>query len=387
MKKTILSTAILLATAVTSQASAADIQMNGFGSVRFGQMVDVDGVNPMLPNLYNDDDLTFKDESLFGIQFSSDLGDGLSATVQLTAEGSNDFDVEAHWAYISYQINENHTVNAGRLATPLFNQSEYELVGFAHNYARLPKSVYWGFDFNTFEGVSLDSQYTFEDYFLTTKLIYGNWDGDIEGINSEFKNIVGANASLNRDWWTVFGGALLSEFEGDIDSALTIPSVIGGVNASGATGAEIDSFLSSISQSGKDGLYMYGGFKVDHHDWLIDYEYAQYEIQDSADAKNKSWYLSLGRRFNEYTVTYVHEDYSQDSDYSVLSSVENPILQATGQSFVDALAARNMTIDSIHVRWDFTSSAALKADYFFGSDDRVEVGDFSGFSVGVDFIF
>ena len=132
---------------------------------------------------------------------------------------------------------------------------------------------------------------------------------------------------------------------------------------------------------------MYGGFKVDHHDWLIDYEYAQYEIQDSADAKNKSWYLSLGRRFNEYTVTYVHEDYSQDSDYSVLSSVENPILQATGQSFVDALAARNMTIDSIHVRWDFTSSAALKADYFFGSDDRVEVGDFSGFSVGVDFIF
>ena len=46
-----------------------------------------------------------------------------------------------------------------------------------------------------------------------------------------------------------------------------------------------------------------------------------------------------------------------------------------------------MTIDSIHVRWDFTSSAALKADYFFGSDDRVEVGDFSGFSVGVDFIF
>ena len=133
MKKTILSTAILLATAVTSQASAADIQMNGFGSVRFGQMVDVDGVNPMLPDLYNDDDLTFKDESLFGIQFSSDLGDGLSATVQLTAEGSNDFDVEAHWAYISYQINENHTVNAGRLATPLFNQSEYELVGFAHN--------------------------------------------------------------------------------------------------------------------------------------------------------------------------------------------------------------------------------------------------------------
>lgn len=393
MKKTILSTAILLATsfASTSQALAADLNVNGFGSVRGGQMLDVDGVNPLLPNLYNDDKFTFEDETLFGLQVSSDLGEGLSATVQFTAQGKNDFEVEARWAYLAYEINNNHTVKVGRMANPIFFQSEYEIVGYAHNFARLPKSVYWGFDFSTIEGVSFDSNYLLGDYFLTTKAIYGNWDGTIltnnTKVESEFNTILGFNASLNRDWWTVFGGVLTAEIDGEMDNQLINPVVAPAIGVSGASPDETDAFLSALGQAGKDGLYIYAGFKVDHHDWLIDYEYAQYEIEDSSDAKNESWFLALGRRFGDYTVTFVHEDFKQEADYSVISDVSNPVLQATGRAVIDNLAARNMTIDSLNVRWDFHSSAALKFDYFMGSDDRVEVGDFSGFSVGVDFIF
>lgn len=393
MKKTILSTAILLATsfATTSQALAADLTVNGFGSVRGGQMLDVDGVNPLLPNLYNDDKFTFEDETLFGLQVSSDLGEGLSATVQFTAQGTNDFDVEARWAYLAYDINDNHTIKVGRMANPIFFQSEYEIVGFAHNFARLPKSVYWGFDFSTIEGISLDSNYFVGDYFLTTKAIYGNWDGDIltggMEVESEFNSIIGLNASLNRDWWTVFGGVLTAELDGQVDNQLINPTVAPAIGVSGASPDEATAFLNALGQTGKDGLYIYTGFKVDHNDWLIDYEYAQYEIEDSSDAKNQSWFLALGRRFGDYTVTVVHEDFKQEADYSVISDVTNPVLQATGRAVIDNLAARNMTIDSLNVRWDFHSSAALKFDYFMGSDDRPEVGDFSGFSIGVDFIF
>ena len=393
MKKTILSTAILMATtlATTTEALAADLTVNGFASVRGGQMLDVDGVNPLLPNLYNDEDFTFKDESLFGLQVSSDLGEGLSATIQFVSEGVNDFEVNAQWAYLAYQFNDNHTVKVGRMANPLFFQSEYEQIGYAHNFARLPKSVYWGFDFSTIEGVSLDSNYYLGDYFLTTKAIYGNWDGIIETsgveVQSEFNSILGLNASLTRDWWTVFGGVLTAELEGDLMQDVILPSVEAPIGISGATQGEIDSFLGAIDQTGKDGLYIYAGFKVDHNDWLIDYEYAQYEIEDSSDAKNQTWFLALGKRFGDYTVTLVHEDFEQNADYSVISDVTNPVLQATGRGVIDSLAARNMTIDSLNVRWDFHPSAAFKVDYFMGSDDRPEVGDFSGFSVGVDFIF
>jgi hypothetical protein len=393
MKKTILATSIILATYFTtaSESFASDLNVNGFASLRGGQMIDVDGVNPNIPNLYNDDNFNFKDESLFGLQVSSDLGEGLSATIQFVAQGINDFNVEARWAYLAYEINDNHTVKVGRMANPLFYQSEYELVGYTHNFARLPKSVYYGFDFSTIEGASIDSNYFLGDYFLTTKFIYGNWEGDIDvngqDIASELTTALGVNASINKDWLTVFGGALTAEFATDTDRDVIAPLVAGGVAFSGAEQGDIDNFFSAIGQDGKDGVYFYAGFKADYNDWLVDYEMAQYEIKDSSDAKNKSWFLALGHRFNDYTVTVVHEDFSQNVDYSPLDLVENPILQATGRAVFDSLGERNMTINSLNVRWDFHSSAALKADYFVGSDDRATVGDFSGFSVGVDFIF
>ena len=167
--KALLST--ILITAAISQAHA-EVQINGFGSIRGGQMISTDGNKPLLPNLYNDDEFTFTDESLFALQFSSDLGEGLSATIQLMSEGKNNWDLEAKWAYMTYDFNEKHTIKAGRLSNPLFYNSEYESVGYAHNFARLPKSVYWGFDFSTIEGVSLDSNWELGDYYLTTKALY-----------------------------------------------------------------------------------------------------------------------------------------------------------------------------------------------------------------------
>ena len=121
--------------------------------------------------------MTFKDESLFALQARANLGDGLSATIQLMAEGVNEFEAEAKWAYLTYELNDQHSVSAGRFANPIFFQSQYEKVGFAHNYSRLPKAVYIGFDFSTIEGIALDSSFLLGDYSLDTKLLYGNWQG------------------------------------------------------------------------------------------------------------------------------------------------------------------------------------------------------------------
>lgn len=138
--KVILST--LLITSAIHNVQAADLTINGFSSIRGGQMVNTDGDNPLLPNLYNDDEFTFEDESLFALQFKSDLGEGLSATVQLMSEGSNNWEVEARWAYLAYELNETHTVKAGRFANPLFYNSEYEKVGYAYTWIRPPADLY-----------------------------------------------------------------------------------------------------------------------------------------------------------------------------------------------------------------------------------------------------
>ncbi|MET1254712.1 hypothetical protein ABVT43_06225 [Aliikangiella sp. GXAS 311] len=95
------------------------------------------------------------------------------------SEGINDFEVEARWAYLSYELSDQHTLIAGKLVNPLFYQSEYEKVGYVHNFARLPKSVYFGFDFATIEGAAINSNFQLGEIDLATKVLYGSWRGEI----------------------------------------------------------------------------------------------------------------------------------------------------------------------------------------------------------------
>lgn len=385
----------LLCLALAPHTVQADLKINGFASIH-GVQTNTDGNLEPFPG-YTEGELDFKSESLFAIQAQADLGDNLSATIQLYADGQNDFDVEARWAYISYQFNDQHRLSGGRFANPIFHQSEYEKVGYAHNFARLPKAVYVGFDFATVEGAALDSQFNLGDYNLQTKLLYGAWDGStFSAVTNNFvdfglKDILSFNASLNKDWWTLFAGAFTAEIDGAIIDAGTIfPLATPGIRlaqANGATAAQVDVLKNRLSWDKKDGLYWFSGFAVDYNNWLVDYEYAHWLTKDSSDAPNTSWYIALGRRFDNFVLTIHHEDYAQQTDFGFLNGVTHPVLLATGRGIQTAFAAREFDANGITLRYDFHPSAALKVDYLRGKDTRPAVGDYSMLSFGVDLVF
>ncbi len=379
---------------LASNYTSAEVTFNGFANIRAGQMFETEGNNPKIPNFYIDEDLNYKDESLFAIQTTADLGSNLSATIQLMSEGKNDFEVQAAWAYLAYKLNDSHTLKAGKMANPIFFKSEYENVGYAHNTAKLPKSVYWGFEFSTVEGISLDSSFDLgNNYNLKTKALFGSWSGEVfESSSSQYydmnsKDIISLSAELNKDWWSVFGGYLTTKIDSpDLDQRLLYPLTNNGVLLSGATQEEIDLFREKIAFEGK-GKYWYTGTKAEYKNFIFDAEYANYVVSESSDAKNKVWYAALGYRINEYVITYSHEKYDQEVDYSFLEGVTNPVLLATGKALHNELSSRKMDMDVVSLRWDFHPSAAFKMDYFMGNDKRENVGDFKGFSVGVDLVF
>lgn len=385
----------LAVSACFSFNAQADLTFNGFASIRATSLDSDTGASPF-QKLKGDGDISFKDESLFALQARADLGEGLSATVQLTAEGTNDFNVEARWAYLSYQLNDTHRVSAGRFANPLFFQSQYEKVGYAHNFARLPKAVYFGFDYATIEGIALDSTFLIGDYTLDTKVLYGSWDGTtyLAATDSEetfgLTDEISVNAVLSGDWWKVYAGFLFATLEGGSLDGVFATLAQPGINyalATGATQAQADGLIEALNADGKDGVYWYGGFNLDYNNVLFDFEYADYGIQDSADAPNTSWYAALGYRFDQYVLTVHTEDYSQDSDFGAFDSVTNPVLNATGRAIQSALGAHNFDGSGITLRYDFHPSAAFKVDYFSGNDVRPSVGDYSIWSVGVDLVF
>jgi hypothetical protein len=348
---------------------------------------------------YTEGSPSFKDESLFALQGRADLGDGFSSTVQLMAEGQNDFNMEAKWAYLSYELSDTHRLSAGRFANPIFYQSEYELVGFAHNYMRLPKAVYTGFPFSTVEGISLDSSYYIGDYTLATKVLYGNWNGDIflSATNQDetlgLENIISLKAVLMGDGWTVSAGTFIAEMDGgSVDTNAVFGAAapgIAGAQALGATTQEINAFKDAIKWDGKDGIYSFMGFNYDKNSFIVDFEYVNYGVKDSTDGFNSNWYLGLGYRVSDQMAVIVHtEEFTQDSeDTDFLNGVTNPVLNATGKAILEALAFREFSGSGIQVRYDFHPSAAFKIDYFVGEDTRPTVGDYQFFSLGIDLVF
>lgn len=375
--------------------ASAEIKFNGFGSVR-GTYVNTDSIERPFADLPKDGEISFKDESIFGLQARADLGDGLSATVQFVADGKDDFDVEARWAYVSYKLDNHHTVNVGRFANPIFYQSEYEIVGYAHDFARLPKSVYFGFDFNNLEGISLDSNYEIGGYNLNTKLLYGTWDGTITVVSTGVDESIGlddvtlARVELSKDWWKVFAGGFIGEFtEGSLNTFLRSAVAPGSAVAlaNGATPEQVTELADLVQYQGKDGEYWYAGYNIDYKNFISNFEYAKYDIDNTLFGEVRAWYASLGYRFDEYVVTVRREKMERVTNYSQVSSIEHPILNATGRGVHDVLTTGKIDGVGLTVRYDFHPSAAFKFDYFDAEDKTVTDGEYSILSMGIDVIF
>ena len=178
---------IILLGAFISASSYAEINISGFASINAGKVlsgtgVPQYGVEPTFladyPNVsaYTED-LSFSPESLIGLQVSGDLGEGLSVTGQLVARGVNDFEANFEWAYISYDINDNWTIQAGKKRLPLFYYSDFFDVGYAYVWMRAPADNYTWQVFN-YKGVNLLYSGSVGDWGVSANIYTGKEDDD-----------------------------------------------------------------------------------------------------------------------------------------------------------------------------------------------------------------
>ena len=138
MNKTLLASS-LMAAILSSSVQASNIDFSGYGSIRGGLLTNDD----ITPQYFGyDDKVDFKNESLFALQAKASLNEKWNATIVLQARGEDDFDLEARWAYLSYQYSPDTTISVGRFALPYFRNSDTQDVGYSHNYSRLTTSIY-----------------------------------------------------------------------------------------------------------------------------------------------------------------------------------------------------------------------------------------------------
>ncbi len=393
MKK--LSLAVALGLALASQYSQAEVRVNGFASVVGGMTLDEN------TNLFGyENELEFKNESMFALQVSADLQERLSATAQIVARGNNDFDAEFEWAYLTYEISDNAQFSAGRMRIPFYRYSDFLDVGYAYRWVRPPQSVY-NLSFSTYEGVNFVYNNMIGDWDSTLQIIGGSYSGDIvvggtTTEDSQLNDMLGINWTLGYDWFSARAAYIIGEVSiGQYDSSRDL-RVVGGV------GGQVDQLNLALAAAGfanegskllidsDDGSFFGIGFSIDYENILFDAEYTAFEVENTLLPEQEQYYASLGYRHNEFTwhVTYEHdEDEHPDARFNTIPETPAALLPLR-LTLNAVLASRRLERETLTfgMRYDFHPAAAFKVDWSM-QDDNVTNTDAEVLAFGVDLVF
>jgi hypothetical protein len=378
---------------LSSTTLAGDIDFSGYGSVRGGIVLD-DEHYPN--NFYYDNKVDFKSQSTFALQAQAQLNKDWSATIVLQASGQNDFDVVARWAYLNYELSPETTVSFGRFALPYFRNSDTQDVGYSHDYSVMPRAVYRGQEFDVIEGVRVLHSTFIGDGDLTVKGSFGSFSGYTDTANgpidTDINTIMQLSAEYTYEWFSLYFGVLNADTSIDINEQLDskLMASLPGYNVNNGIAYDVNGMavydMSGLYIDEDDALYVSTGVTLDYEQWIFNAEYATYQVEDSFSEQSEAYYVSLGYRYGNTTITLVHEDLSYGDDYDSATSSDvmvNSYLMAVNDSF-----ARPNEYDSqgIHVRYDASEGVALKFEYTYATD-HLEDESASVVTFGVDFVF
>lgn len=342
--------------------SFSDVNISGFTSINAGKVLSGTGVphygineptflaDYPIVSVYNED-ITFKPESLFGLQVSADVGEGLSATAQIVARGADDFNAEFEWAYLSYEINDNWTIQAGKKRLPLFYYSDFYDVGYAYVWMRAPADNYTWQIFN-YNGVNALYTGSIGDWSLSGNIYFGREDDKENKLLSEFffkeqtreiwKDIIGGVIQTSNDWLEIRATAM----------SYTNQRYIGGEPS---------------TWNGKDERYgnFYGlAVNADFGNFFVLSELNRLDLDGNLDTAM----LTLGYRIDSFTPFVSYSTFDQK----------------------DGDDGEDHNTTSFGIRWDFHSNAAFKIQYDEVEDNSYELavaGDSKAITIGVDMVF
>lgn len=342
--KSIAATSFLAAIGVQAEPVSDNITINGFASIVAGMTVSEGTLANGSKATYEadaanggnyGDSLNFSPDSMYGLQIGANLGDGLKLTGQVTGAGGADYDAKITWAYLSYSIDENWTVLAGRQRLPLFFYSDFTDVAYAYHWIRIPTEVTVPLD--TLDGVQARYETNFGDWDARVQVYTGNSESysEVFGGQIGLQDSLGAVFYANNDWLQLRATVLDTSFYADS--------------------------LSSDNQDSDNPVsVLFTGLAahLDFGDYFIVGEITNSKFDkvigpssrglDSTD----SYYVSAGYRINTLTP---HVTYAVSEENLINAPVVGD-------------ATRKRESVTLGVRWDFHSQAALKAEYLMQSD-------------------
>jgi len=362
-----------------------------------------------------DDSFNLEVDSKIGLQVDLELTEKFSATVQGVVRGSEGWEPEVAWAYLSYELTKNWKVRAGRLRGPFYMISDYLEVGYAYPWVRPPEEAYDRLPINEFDGVDVIYSTSIGQWDLQAQSYYAKTDTTIDfaGENADTKiDHVGLVLSGSNDWLTLRA----SYHHGDTDilvasldplfvaleqvgfglvqagTQLNIPPLVDAAN-------EILGIPAEMSITGKSAAFVEAGFIVDPgENWFVRGEWTGLRYDRHIIPQSTSYYTTAGLRDNSRTYFLTFAEYSTEpqtgfsdplfSASSIMAQID-PVTAATLDALAAAVDGASFAPEivktwTLGLRWDFRDRMAFKAEY---AQTDNGLSNFGVASLAVDFVF
>jgi len=357
-----------------SLTSQAEIVFHGFASFIGGATLDSDETY-----LGYENKLEYDKDSLYALQASSNMGDGLSVTGQLIARGAENYKPEFEWMYMSYNLTSTLTAKVGRVRTAFYMFSEYLEVGYTFNWLVPPKELYAA-QITNLDGISflynmpigaIDSQYM---------LAIGNRRNYSEASDaslSDFTSIIQAYAQFESGPYT---GKLIYA-QGDLSAVTT--ATAGAVTAFAAVDPAFTSKYVAIEDSQL--IFTGAALDMDFYPFKVLLEYSFLDFEDLVFIGDETRTLAAAAyTMGENTFSYTWSSNVKENDASLANKVAAP-LQATVAGLIAGSEA-DVTTHTLGVRHDFHDSASVKVELISTEETKLKT-EATLLRFGVDMLF
>ncbi len=288
------------------------------------------------------DDYTTAAVSKLGVQMTFQVADNFSATAQMVSKGTKDYQLEAEWAYLTYEATNSLKFNVGRQRIPYYLLSEYLDVGFALPWVSPPIELY-NIPISATDGISGIYTFGLGPMNFTWQTYAGAGGGYSEQLEAVFtqNQSWGTNLVAEVDSWTFRLGYTTSRLDADPTAGGSGAQAVEALNlAKDTLGPTLGVALPAGHEwiGGVENIvtdYISGGFMYDDGKLLVLGEIANLSVDDTFQPVGDSGYLTVGYRFGKWMPHVTYAKFQTDS--------KNDKQVRQIQEYVDAMGAAAST--------------------------------------------
>lgn len=340
MNKVILYSALLGTSVMSYQARAVELDGYLTAGLSVHNQSQADGSKVVYLDEIKDD-VTFLQDSKFGLQVTAEVAEDMQAVAQILASAEdNNYSMDIEWAYLDYTASESTSIRAGRIKQPVFLISDYLEVGYAYPWIRPPAEAYSNMPVDSIIGLQLLYQTQIGGMNFGFQPYFGSNTEGVPGqptVNFFADNYIGMALRLENRAFTL----QLSTFQTDVS---TIDSGTGGYDSEGTAVLSVASLSWDINNFVGYTEYTTRDIEADTATLGSGFNAVPF---DALFSDQDGYYITLGYRMGKYLphVTYA------TIDSEPAGAIPNYSQGARQESV------------TLGLRYELNDSAALKMEY------------------------